>query len=452
MMSKKLFFTVLTIILFSTLSHAFQMTVSPVQLTVRAGSGGYVTINITSDVDDRFIYHINGMRSWMTVEDIGRIEAGKTKSVKFYFSPTLSTQEGTYRVTIEIESLNTGDKKSKDVYVTVKRDIIVLIDKIYVTGSLKPLSNATLEVILRNAGTVSMNDLDVKMDILHNDKTFRSFEDNISLEPGESKTIRKIIEFPSQCDAGRYKVHVDVYYKNEVIASKDQFFDVASVPVIVQNVRKSPIFIGSKIRISVINLGNTPSNESIIKYPIGSIEAGFVKVVRGPKPEMKDGTLIWTIPSLKPAQGYEIVISINYLPLILLILVILFALYFVLFKVKVVQVNKIVSKHKNYFTISIEIKNKTGKPIDYITIEDKVPVIFKVKSMTGSRPKIKKFDYFTGLTWKIRRMKPDEERIISYRVIPVVEVEGSVHLPRATVEYKIEGKKFKAKSNTGFIE
>jgi hypothetical protein len=51
------------------------------------------------------------------------------------------------------------------------------------------------------------------------------------------------------------------------------------------------------------------------------------------------------------------------------------------------------------------------------------------------KPVIRKAGTGTELTWKIKTLNPREERVLTYRIKPVVDIVGTMRLPKASMNY-----------------
>ena len=142
---------------------------------------------------------------------------------------------------------------------------------------------------------------------------------------------------------------------------------------------------------------------------------------------------------------------IDYLPLILLLILIMLFAWFVLFKLRTLNVRKYILQKKTIregtqFTVGIEIKNSTGKKISNLVIKDFIPPVFAVRESVGLRYKKKKTNYGTDLTWKLKDLKNGEERIVSYKIVPVFGLNTTMNLPNARISYISNDKTFHTNS------
>jgi len=95
--------------------------------------------------------------------------------------------------------------------------------------------------------------------------------------------------------------------------------------------------------------------------------------------------------------------------------------------------------------VTLEVKNKTKKPLKNVTITDKVPGIANVENsleLGTLRPKeVKHTKKGTKVVWNLAELDANEHRLITYKVKAKLNIVGTFSLPRAEVEYAIRGKK-----------
>jgi hypothetical protein len=69
-----------------------------------------------------------------------------------------------------------------------------------------------------------------------------------------------------------------------------------------------------------------------------------------------------------------------------------------------------------------------------------VPPVFDMKELNSLPPVKKKTSAGTELTWKLKDVHNREERLVSYKIIPLFGVHGQIRLPRSRVTFK-QGKR-----------
>ncbi len=101
-------------------------------------------------------------------------------------------------------------------------------------------------------------------------------------------------------------------------------------------------------------------------------------------------------------------------------------------------------------TISLHVKNKSRKILDSVIVKDFVPAIATViKEFDTLTPSITRKATGTELTWQVKDVRPKEERVLTYKIKPVIEILGDLKLPKAHLLYETKkGKKRKTLSKT----
>ena len=96
---------------------------------------------------------------------------------------------------------------------------------------------------------------------------------------------------------------------------------------------------------------------------------------------------------------------------------------------------------------------KSNKPIKKIVVRDIIPSSFElIKSFETIKPIKKEKENEIELIWKIRTMKPGEERVLHYKLKPKIGIIGSISLPKAIMECYLEEKRVVKKSNSPKIK
>ncbi|MEA3229979.1 MAG: hypothetical protein U9P44_03615, partial [archaeon] len=135
------------------------------------------------------------------------------------------------------------------------------------------------------------------------------------------------------------------------------------------------------------------------------------------------------------AQGsdgdtYEVYLTVNYWIAYLAVLVLAVSLFYVFRAFERPRVKKIHVKKGNVHSIHIHVKNNSIRPIENVIITDYVPSVLHVLSNFTVKPTtMKKHHDSLELIWKIGKLKSKEERVLTYKVKPVVEVDGGITMP-----------------------
>ena len=128
-----------------------------------------------------------------------------------------------------------------------------------------------------------------------------------------------------------------------------------------------------------------------------------------------------------------------------------FAVWIFFYKVRIIRIKKFILEKKfieegEEFTVGIEIANSTGRKIENVTVKDFVPSVFNIKEGEGLKPVRKKTAAGAELTWKLKDVHKNEVRILSYKILPVFGVHGTIRLPQASVSFMGRKKTVEIKS------
>ena len=84
----------------------------------------------------------------------------------------------------------------------------------------------------------------------------------------------------------------------------------------------------------------------------------------------------------------------------------------------------------------LEVRNRTKHEIRDVEVRDFVPSIARVVERFDTlKPRVKSTGSGTELRWSFESLKARDERVLTYRIKPVVDVIGHLHLPNAHVKY-----------------
>jgi hypothetical protein len=149
----------------------------------------------------------------------------------------------------------------------------------------------------------------------------------------------------------------------------------------------------------------------------------------------------WLILSLEPGKQATITYNYNIWIIWLSILIIGGLIYVIIrfmYKPSILKTYKHqgkISKEKEVL-ISLDVRNRTRHEIKDVEVRDIVPSIVKVVERFDTIvPRIKTTEVGTELRWKLDSLKPKEERVLTYRVKPLLEMSGTLNLPKAHVKY-----------------
>jgi hypothetical protein len=438
-MLKKIYLFVITLMFLQPVL-AFNMSTSVETITVPQTGIKNIDISFYSEMADNLRFTLDG-RPWMRLSD-SRLElAGKeTKNITLYATPDENVVEGIkYKLKFYAESITTGQIEEKTLYVYVVKEKVVLIEKVIVTGSLQPTGTITLQTYLKNFGDASVTNAVLTGSV----EGLTGFSHNIdTIDPGQTIIVEDDIEIPAGAKAGHYKIIEELTYP-EHVAHYTQIFTIAERAIVDKKEENVLVFLGLGKKITLTNNGN--------KHVDYEHSEEIDNLFFSGSPTQKNGYLYTWVVSLNPGQTKVIYYETNYIPLLIGIVVLVVLVWVYMKKIRSVRIRKFIMqekkiKHGAEFTVGVEISNKLGKRSEDVVVKDFVPPIFDIRVESGPKPKRRKSGMGTELIWNIDVMHKNDERLFSYKLIPLFGVSGRVSLPTARVSYHKGLLKMEAKS------
>jgi len=385
------------------------------------------------------------------------LNASSSANVTLNIYPTLTAREATYSTKLVVSSIYTDEKLEKELIIRIKRQIPLMITQSFLEKNFYyPNESLNLIIEIKNSAILLQN-ATLKFEILYGNKILKSEEIKIEVPAKESLNFT----FSSSLDKflpGVYKVKGSLFYEEKLAGLIEKEFEVARVVDFEVEKGERTEFLSQMFEYFVKNVGNDFATYEL-KVEIKPYLRYLISYSQEPEFLETDGKmfLIWRI-SLNPEESIKIYYRINYLPLLLLVLFFVVLIYLIIRKSFEVSISKFVTHKgalvpKKAIKILIEVKNKTRSSVKNVVIEDLVPPILKVvEKFETLKPEIKKVSDGTKLTWKIANLNPDEERVLSYYITPMLHVVGTIRLPPAKIHYMTKKKKKVKVSNKATIK
>ena len=428
----------LFILLISGASLALSVTGTDDTITVRAGESKTVPITVSDTESSVVSLGIIDAKPWVSLL-YGTLDVSDTsRTTDFTVSPYIDTQPSTYRFAIIASSPVSGFAK-KDVFVRVEKGEIIDIESIRSTGNLVPKGEVEIRTRVKSTKTVQVKDITVSTRVVSPLGGVTELVQKIeALDPDATETAIQTLSLPARADEGDYEVKVTISYGNEAKSSTG-YFTVARKAIISENAEKFSLLFGYGKRITVVNDGNFAKSSYDVEQDISPFDAMFVS---GDTPLSKDGgKFVWRFESIGPGEEKSVVYFVDYSPLFIIIIALIIAVWAILFKLRSVRIRKYIIQKKfieegEEFTVGIDLKNGTGRKVNHVTVTDFVPSVFEFRHEHGPAPKKKKSSLGTELTWAVKDLYPHEERVLSYKILPVFGVHGELSLPPAKASMK----------------
>jgi len=281
----------------------------------------------------------------------------------------------------------------------------------------------------------------------------KSFSVVKSFDGKETKTLTGELAIAPFLDAGKYTITVscgcdEAYTIHELTVT----VPAEGSMVVEEDVDYS--FLRSTHTIMITNLANYKLDDTY-ELDVGGVSRYFTFV--SPEADRADGGHYEYDISLAPGESTVIKYSISYVPLIIGLVLLALLVFWVYSRKKCLIHKKVLATKgadgKSLVKVSIAVKNKSYKAIHDLSVTDRVPASLKpVHKASAMRPDIiKQQGTHATMTWKIPKLGPREERIVSYYVTANVRLVGRVSLPPAEVSLKRGKRKDTYISNTALL-
>ncbi|MEM5829154.1 MAG: hypothetical protein QW040_01140 [Candidatus Aenigmatarchaeota archaeon] len=443
-------------------------------LTIYGGEAGVVEATIKNNQAFRDTFSISIFPSYYygiipTLEKYTlTLGPGENKSLKIYFETPECAEEVSASFAITVRSREREEvSDSESLIVEIIRKFGICIYELNLDKpKIDPGDYLTIKVLIRNPSEILSQPFNLQTNVLFNGEIFRRFDDYIETVGGKTtETITHVLEIDKYQAPGIYTVEVLIKDKfGAVVSKKKAQFNVATVNAS-ENLKLLPITKTTKygllvqtVEINVKNEGNVPTTSFHISEAIPIFMKSFFFPKREPIfEETKENRIVytWLVPQLNPGQTYTITYEIstwNAVLIAIALIVIIVYSFLSIFSVSIEKRHRVlgpITKEKE-ITIMLEVKNRSKNEIRDVLVRDFVPGIAKViEKFDTLRPTLRKVANGTEVVWRIPSLAPGDERILTYRIKPIVDIIGVLKLPKAYLKFmdkKKEVRKIVSKS------
>jgi len=377
------------------------------------------------------------------------IEGKSNQTVKVYFSAQIDAPESLLKFSVLAKSMTTEASGSGEVMLFVKRKIPIYISNMTINKYIfQPEEKLILETWLTNLYPKTSYTYELQVLIKYGSVLVREFDEHVLIKGGETVKVKNEYVFGKYEKPGEYKILV--YLKDEngnTVSTREisvTLLPVVKIPPTYTEKTTTIGFLSLTTTIVIKNDGNAVAPPFYLSEELPMIARGLFSASIPPtKEEVRGNSVVytWYIPYLAPGEAIVIKYQVSFFGLWLTLIIIGALTYFsytYTFGVTVVKTCKYhgpIRKDREIL-ITVEVKNKTVGEINNVTLTDKIPPIVQViEKFDTVPPKIKKTKSGVELTWNLGTLKPREERVVTYRIKPVIDVVGSLRLPAASMSY-----------------
>ncbi len=376
--------------------------------------------------------------------------------VKVKYASNIKAEKA-YTINLIVQSLLNSDVKRVypiTSFILSSGEIISI--KTNAPEKIVPSRELLLDVTFKN----NLNQEFIDLNFLFTSSHFNE-EHKLTLARNQEKTQHYLIKLPSETPAGDYDLFLRLYSQGSLKGERRIAFKVEESKDIQEKINRDSGFLSARTTITKINNGNVKI-EKIVKYPVGSFQRLFTETsLRGDYvKENSEAYLQWNLV-LNPGERQNIVIETNYNSLFftLIALIILFSVVFYS-RTRALRITKRVmlvregKDHKKYLKVVLNIQNYTNKDIHDLKIIDLLPKLIRHYSDFGTlEPKhVQQGSHGLRFIWEIHKLHMGEERVISYKIEPQLNLFGNIRLPPASLQYVKENKLVIRRSNVAKFE
>lgn len=433
----------------------FDVDVDTLQSKINPGDGEKQLFNITvtnnGDTTHKFDIKLQATNTWYNgpYPYTLQLAPDETGYSLVYINPDPEAIAGRKGVELTVQS-NDEDVVKRPSF-SVSRDTDVLITA-FTTGSDRYNPGEAVEVTatVKNVVNRELRENEYQAVFSFGGQTKEvAFSD---LDPGEEET--KTVSFPlGQFDSGVMDVVLTVQdLDGTAHVSKTANIRVETMENVETTQQESFNGLAATTVLAAENTGNAAADSATMSAAVPSYLSYFVSFdVKPSSQTAADGiiTYIWELGSLQPGERQTVRYSINYWVPVAILLVLLVTAAVAIREYRRPALRKKSFRKNGKHSVHLIVRNRSGQILDNVVVRDFVPGIATLIEKFDSSPpeKIRQGEEGTEIEWKLGRMNPGEERILTYKISPQVEVEGHITLPSARLEYKNGNKQKKRDSH-----
>jgi len=376
-----------------------------------------------------------------------RIGANSNVTVKLYFSVAADADTTITNFLVTAKSvLFENVSSSKSVNVRTLRKTSVYISDVFVDSYvLDPEDCMNIRADVTNLG-LSTESYKISTVITKDADTVHRFDDDLLIVEGKSigsaahsYCVDKYMAW------GKYTLSTTLKTTlNKLMDTRSVNFDIKEKSDLVYEKAVSYTPFAQIKTITVKNEGNRVESDFYVTETVSDFVSKLFYAVTAPtSTESADGRVSysWKIAQLNPGAETSVTYEIRFVSIWFSGLVIAVVVYLAFTYVYTPRISKSYSmsgplKRGKEISVLIELKNSTLYEIRNIVVRDYVPPLASlVEKFDTMRPEAKKSDAGTDLLWRIKSLRPFEERVLTYRIRTNVDVIGSIRLPRTVMEY-----------------
>jgi len=439
---------ILLLIALLLISNAYALKIEFVDYpeTIYTLEKSYVRFRLTNDGSKKDTFYIGVWpSSWISLEKYFVVlNPGESETLQFSVEPPIDANIGNVVFSITAKSTDTGATTNEDIILSVRRRTGTYISDIKLNQDIvSPKETVLIQPVLVNLDKTQSKQVIVRTKIVKDGNQIKMFEEEALLQPSTTKTLSTPFEVTNDYAPGIYGIQVFLYDRfGSPIHSKSTVFEIKRYSDYEKDKKIYRSLLETSFLINVTNKGNYPQSFVITETMPKIAKYFFYPEIEPLKEEEKENRVVytWIISNLEPNKSATIRYYLRFSNAAFVTFLILLFVAFVLslfHKPTLLKKYSEASQLEKDNLVTLHVRNNSIREIHNIVVKDTVPSIFAVvKEFDTLKPEVKVTQTGTILVWKIDKLKPKEDRVLTYRIRPTINIEGKVKLPKAYFSYK----------------
>ncbi len=424
---KMVFYSLLLLlILLPTAKAGIEMEITPKEATTIPDNLAAFIISLKNNQDfkDMISIVVSGERLEWKIPGPFAIEvpAGEEREIDMMFLP-VGEDYGTYAYTVIARSNKAeGINNTAEIRLTVKKPV-----EIKNISAKQMYADVFVDFVIES---FRRRDVSIVIQLLgENDQMI--YEQKIAAEVEGIKTVNLKL---GEASAGKYKIKASA----EGFAEETIDFEVEPYRNVVKTTEiSSNWLLSDTVTVYIHNYGNVEEEYIVLEENMRSdVVTGFI--TKPTECDSSTGRCSFVITDLKPGEIAMVSYKLDYWPFTLLYgfggLAAIFLGHSVVFRIHRPRILKRCKRKGLSHDVTIEVKNSFTQTLRNVIIRDWVSPLAKIhEEFQTARPILRRSDAGTELIWRLGNMKPHEERVLTYKIRPLIG--GYLKMPRAYMRF-----------------